>query len=1129
MHVGWTMASEAAPTIPPQLDERVMRTQSPTSRTAEMAFRTRKWLAPTLVFAVVASFGCSKQDSTKEANLSRANEYFAAGQYDKAEKEYFDLLRATPENPLATLRLGSIYHDQAQNLRAYPLLKKSAELAPEDMEVQLKLGLTLLPLGQFKDAREAALRVLEKEPGREEALVLLANTAIGLNDVDAMRQYIEGLRAKDQDRIGYHLALGLLDLRQNNLTGAESQFKAALALNSKSPEALSGLGSVYWRRNELPAAEESYKAAAQLAVARSPTRLAYAEFKLRTGAPEQAKAIYEDLVRQVPDFLPPQVALMKLACAQRHDDCATRVQAILARDLINYDAVFQDGLNNLAKGDAPKAVREFEYLSTTYIQNPRVRYQLALAYLQLAQKASLTDRTKALAGAENSLANAIKLDPRFEAAVIALADLKIRKGVPAAAVDLVLPFVNNRATDPRLHFLLASAYLAQQQPDRALPVYQRMTDLFPKDPQPPFLIARILLARQQPAEARTQLEKSLEIFPAFLPALENLVDLDLADKRFDDATNRIHKAIESNPKLAVPWVLSAKVAAAQRDLAKAEADLSKATELDPNLEAAYLGRSQLYVMSNRQEQAIAELKAFIEKHNKEKSKTASAWLQLAMIQQSMNRFDASREAYEKFLEIAPNSVLALNNLAVLYSENLGQIDRAYDLAKKANELSPNQPNIADTFGWILFKKRDYENALRVLQDSAAKSPDSPEIQFHVGMAHYMMGDEVPARAALQKAVDASAQFLGKDDARRRLAILSIDPAAPSATVQGELDIHLRERSNDPMAQLRRAQLEERQGSPDQAIKSYEMIVQNNAQFAPAQRRLALLYARHSSDLRKASEVAQKVRQAYPDDPHVTDALGWIEFRNGDYNRALPLLWDSANKLPDDPEVQFHLGMANYMLGDEAPARTALQKAVDAAADFPGKADARRRLEVLSIQVEGAGNSSAARTQLENFLRENPNDSIALFRLARLQEQDGAVQQAIGAYERILAGNSSFSPALRQLAILYGRNPPADLNKAFETASRARQVSPNDPEITKTLGILNYRRSFYPQAAEQLKAAAASRKDDGELFYYLGETYHQLKQPKDCQEAINSALNLNLPARLLEQAKRVQADCASAAR
>ena len=59
-------------------------------------------------------------------------------------------------------------------------------------------------------------------------------------------------------------------------------------------------------------------------------------------------------------------------------------------------------------------------------------------------------------------------------------------------------------------------------------------------------------------------------------------------------------------------------------------------------------------------------------------------------------------------------------------------------------------------------------------------------------------------------------------------------------------------------------------------------------------------------------------------------------------------------------------------------------------------------------------------------------------------------------------------------------------KTYELATKARKTYPDDPEIAKTLGILNYRRGTYPQAAELLKEAAAKRKDDPELLYYLGQ-------------------------------------------
>src|SRR5262249_42640514 len=245
-----------------------------------------------------------------------------------------------------------------------------------------------------------------------------------------------------------------------------------------------------------------------------------------------------------------------------------------------------------------------------------------------------------------------------------------------------------------------------------------------------------------------------------------------AEKQYATAMDRVQKLIDKDPNQAQPWALRGKIYAAQGDFTHAEQDLLKAIDSDPNLVPAYLLLAQLYLATNREQQAIEELNKSMQKN-----KNASALMLLGMIQDRLKNFEAARDAYEKLLALVPNSSLALNNLAVLYSERLGQLSKASDLATKAREASPNEPVIADTLGWILFKKGDYGNALRLLRESGGKLPDQPEIQFHLGMAHYMLGEEEPARIALQKAADASADFPGKDEARQRLALLAIDPRA----------------------------------------------------------------------------------------------------------------------------------------------------------------------------------------------------------------------------------------------------------------------------------------------------------------------------------------------------------------
>jgi predicted Zn-dependent protease len=81
----------------------------------------------------------------------------------------------------------------------------------------------------------------------------------------------------------------------------------------------------------------------------------------------------------------------------------------------------------------------------------------------------------------------------------------------------------------------------------------------------------------------------------------------------------------------------------------------------------------------------------------------------------------------------------------------------------------------------------------------------------------------------------------------------------------------------------------------------------------------------------------------PDDPHVSDTLGWILYKRGVYQRAADLLKESAAKLPDQPVVQYHLGLASLKAGDKEGGRKALTAAINSPVTFAGKDEARKAL------------------------------------------------------------------------------------------------------------------------------------------------------------------------------------------
>src|SRR5436309_11685443 len=111
--------------------------------------------------------GCSRKAKSAR-HLQRADKYFAAGQYPKAEVEYLNTLQLDSTNSKAIGRLGTIYFEQGRFGRAYAFLSSARQLKPDDLELRVKIATINLSAGRTKEAREEANFVLDKMPGHVE-------------------------------------------------------------------------------------------------------------------------------------------------------------------------------------------------------------------------------------------------------------------------------------------------------------------------------------------------------------------------------------------------------------------------------------------------------------------------------------------------------------------------------------------------------------------------------------------------------------------------------------------------------------------------------------------------------------------------------------------------------------------------------------------------------------------------------------------------------------------------------------------------------------------------------------------------------------------------------------------------
>jgi tetratricopeptide (TPR) repeat protein len=127
-------------------------------------------------------------------------------------------------------------------------------------------------------------------------------------------------------------------------------------------------------------------------------------------------------------------------------------------------------------------------------------------------------------------------------------------------------------------------------------------------------------------------------------------------------------------------------------------------------------------------------------------------LYLGMLSERQGAIQQAADRYEQVIAMAPDNVVALNNLAYILAETTGDLDRALTLIQKARGLAPADPNIADTLGYVYVKKKLPGSALPILEDVVRQNPDIVIWRYHLALALYQDGRAEQARQQLQTAL-----------------------------------------------------------------------------------------------------------------------------------------------------------------------------------------------------------------------------------------------------------------------------------------------------------------------------------------------------------------------------------------
>ena len=429
-----------------------------------------------------------------------------------------------------------------------------------------------------------------------------------------------------------------------------------------------------------------------------------------------------------------------LILSNRLDELAPQLVTLLEQDKANLGNNLMHLNRMLARHEDKKAVQSLvDRVAAPYDDLPEAHFAMAQA------AANANDNLRALNETEKTL----QLRPDWESAALARAQLQTRLSAQTA-IDSLSTFVgaNPNARDARL--ALARLLITEKRYDEARRHFDRLIKDNPDNPDVIYPVAMLALQQGDMTTGRSQ--------------LEHLLTTDFADKstihfflgQLDQEQKKPEAAAEHYRQVtAGQQYIAARSRLAQILLQQGKTN--EARELLHNTRGGtadertqlILAESQILREAGRHNDAyiVLDLALTAQPDNPE------LLYEAALTAERIGKPEILEIHIKHLLNIKPDHAHALNALGYSLAERNTRLPEAFDLIAKALSLTPEDPFIMDSMGWVLYRQGKLAESLKTLENAYRIKAD-PEIAAHLGEVLWTMNRKDDARRILNDALKA---------------------------------------------------------------------------------------------------------------------------------------------------------------------------------------------------------------------------------------------------------------------------------------------------------------------------------------------------------------------------------------
>ena len=674
---------------------------------------------------------------------------------DKARASFEELKKVQPSHPQTLLLEAQFAFIDNNFLRTRELTEQLLRSYSDDVRILQLAGVNELRLNSLTRAEAHLTRVTKARPQAPVPRQLLARIYIRTGQPGKALEVLKPLiDAPTADSNSLTLA-GEAHLQSGDLAGAEAAFARAAKIDPQATTARAALALGQVARGNTAAGFEELETVAA-ADSGTHANLALIAARLRTkDLPGALKAI-DELEKKQPDS-PVAHAMRGSVLLQKNDTAGATAsfEKALKIDPLYYPATAGLASIELAAGRPEGAQKRFEDLLRADPKNSR-------ALLGLADLKARTGGNKDEVAA--AITRAVQANPDQPEPRVLLVNHLLSQKDAKAALEAAQIAAGALPESVEVMNALGSAQLAAGQGEQAISTFSKLAALRPDWPEPELRLADAHIAANNLLQAKQSLNKALQIRPGLVPAQVALAQIALREDKPEEALRIAGGMQKAQPKQAAGYLLQADVELRRKRPEAAVAPLRTALELAPGSETAI----KLHAVLGAAKRG-AEADRLAATWSKEHPRDAAFRFYLGDQALARNELKVAEAHYRNVLEIQPENVLALNNVAWLMAQQ--KQPGALALAEKANQLAPNQPALMDTLAYVLALEKQPQRAVELQKKAIAQAPQNNGLRLTLAKIYLENGDKVNARAELDTLAKLGDKFGAQAEVTRLMATL----------------------------------------------------------------------------------------------------------------------------------------------------------------------------------------------------------------------------------------------------------------------------------------------------------------------------------------------------------------------